>query len=216
MLAKMASYEIAIRQRVLYAFIITSLFTGLIFACIVSRPRLRNVWFHYQEYWVLPTKKLLLLAAGLFFLNLVTAYLIAHMKKWLYFRTFRLILAFIAIVALPLMVRLIEPLPLLLQFFLFRTLLVLLLTVALLVITQKWYWGITTLMLGTAVASPLLGALPQAVFGYVSPEWFEISQFLFGSVLLSALFGYWLVKATNQDASTGRPSSSAQQLHSTE
>jgi hypothetical protein len=195
----MASYQIAIRQRVLYVFIITNLFTGSIFAWIVSRPRLRDLWFHYAEYWVLPTKKVSLLAGGLFFLNLATAYLVAYIKKWLHFPKFRLILAAVVIAALPLLVWLNEPLPLLLQFFLFRIVLVLLLTVALLVITQKWYWGITSLMLATAVASPLLGALPYAVFEFVSPEWFEISQFLFSSVLLSALFGCWLIKTTDQE-----------------
>jgi uncharacterized metal-binding protein len=85
--------------------------------------------------------------------------------------------------------------PIPLEFFLFRSLLALILAGALVVITQRWYWGIASLMLAVAVATPLLASVQYAVVGAVSAEWFEISEFLAGSLLLSVLFGYWLAKS---------------------
>ena len=190
----MLRYQIQLRWKVLSAFVLVNLFIGLIFAWTVSRPTLQDLWFHRREYWLSPTLQMLLLASGLFWLNLAGACLIAHMRSWLSFSTFRLIVGLIMIATLPLLVWLIEPLPIFLQFILFRSVLVVLLTVTLWVITRQWYWGIAGLILAVSLATPLLGNLPSVVIRPLSAEWFEISEFCLGSLLLSALFGFWLVK----------------------
>ena len=77
-----------------------------------------------------------------------------------------------------------------------------LLTVALWVVTRECYWGIAGLMLAASLATPLLVSLPYAVIGSVSPESFEISEFFFGSLVLSALFSYWLIKAEASQKTT--------------
>lgn len=171
------------------------LFAGLILAWIVSRPTLHSLWFRYQEYWILPTSRFSFLAGGLFFLSLASASLIGQLRNWLPFSTRRLIVGLAVLTPLPLLDWLIQPVPRLLQFLVFRSLLVLLLTAALLVVTQKWYWGIASLMLAFSLATPLIGSLPYLVFESVSPEWFQISEYLFGSLILSVLFAYWLVKS---------------------
>jgi hypothetical protein len=192
----MQSYQIAPKWKVLSAFVVGSLFIGLIFALAVSRPTLQYSWFHYREYWVLPTRKMSLLASSLFCLNLAGACLIARARNWLsFFSTYRLIVGLVITATLPLLGSLIEPLPLLIQFISFRSILVVLLTLTLRVVTREWYWGIAGLMLAASLATPLLGSLPYAVIQSLSPEWFEISQFFVGSLLLSALFGYWFIKA---------------------
>jgi hypothetical protein len=191
----MPDYQIAPKWKALSTFVIGSLLIGLLFAWTVSRPTLEHFWFRYQDYWVLPTLKMSLLATGLFCLNLAGACLIARKRNWLSFSTFRFIVGLVIIATLPLLTWMIEPLPLFMQFILFRSVLVVLVSVGLWVVTRKWYWGIASLMLVASLATPLFGNLPYAVLRSVSPKWFEISEFFVGSLLLSALFGYWLVKA---------------------
>lgn len=191
----MPNYQIAPRWKVLSAFVIGNLFIGLIFAWTVSRPTLHHFWFRRQEYWLSPTLQMLLLASGLFWLNLAGACLIARTRNWLSFSTFRLILGLVIIATLPLLGWLIEPLPIFMQFILSRSVVVVLLTVTLWVVTRQWYWRITGSMLAASLATPLLGSLPSIVIRPLSAEWFEISEFFLGSLLLSVLFAYWLIKA---------------------
>lgn len=192
----MPSYHIAPWWKAFSAFVIGDLFIGLIFAWTVSRPTLEHLWFYYPEYWVLPTLKMSLLATGLFCLNLAGACLIARTRNWVSFSTFRLVLGLVIIATLPLLVWVIEPpLSFFTQFILFRSILVVLLSVGLWVVTRKWYWGIAGSMLAVSLATPFFGNLPYAVLRSVSAKLFEISEFFLGSLLLSALFGYWLVKA---------------------
>jgi hypothetical protein len=108
----------------------------------------------------------------------------------------------ILLTPLPLLGWLVEPVPRMLQFFVFRSLLVLLLMAALVVMTQKWYWGIASLMLAASIATPLIGSLPYLVFDSVSPEWFQISEYLFGYLFLSILFAYWLVKSIRKSSAS--------------
>jgi len=197
----MPRYQLAPKWKVLAPFVIGSLFIGLIFAWALSRPSLQDVWFHYKEYWVLPTRRMLLLASGLFCLNLLVACLVAHSRRWLSFSTYPVIVGLVITAALPLLGWLIEPLPLLMQFILFRSILVVLLTVTLWVITREWYWRIAGSMLAASLLTPLLGSLPYVVIRSISPEWFEVSEFFLGSLLLSTLFGYWLIKANAQNGS---------------
>jgi hypothetical protein len=192
---KAANHKTGITVKVVFTFAIVSFVTGLLFALVASRPALEGVWFRYEEYLVLPTTKLLLLATSMFCLSQAVAYLIAHTRKWLTFSSTRLIVGVVVIATLPVVARLVESMPIPLEFFLFRSLLALILAGALVVITQRWYWGIASLMLAVAVATPLLASVQYAVVGAVSAEWFEISEFLAGSLLLSVLFGYWLAKS---------------------
>ena len=85
--------------------------------------------------------------------------------------------------------------PIPLEFFLFRSLLASILAGTLVVITHRWYWGIASLMLAVAVATPLLASVQYAVVGPLSAEWSRYRSFLAGSLLLSVLFGYWLAKS---------------------
>ena len=187
--------EKRLRRKILLTFITTSLIGGSVFASLVSRPTLQQIWFHYHEYWLLPTKKLSILACVLFFSSLATAFVIAQGKNWFSFSKFRLVIGAVTIAAAPFIAWLVEPASLLLQFFLFRMVLVLLLTVTLFVVTQRWFWVLAGLMFLTAAMIPLLGALPYTVFASVTPEWFEISEFVFGSVVLATLCALWLTNS---------------------
>ncbi len=191
----MLNHKTAVSWKIVSAFAIGGLFAGLILAWIVSRPTLHSLWFRYQEYWILPTSRFSFLAGGLFFLSLASACFIGQLRNWLPFSKRRLIMGLAVLAPLPLLAWLVEPIPRLLQFFVFRGLLVLLLTAALLIVTRKWYWGLASLMFAASLATPLIGSLPYLAFESVSPEWFQISEYLFGFLLLSVLFSYWLVKS---------------------
>src|SRR5690242_16402920 len=191
----MVGNEKVLRRKVILTFITTSLIAGSIFAILVSRPKLQRFWFLYHAYWVIPTKKLFLLACVLFFLSLAIAFLIAQAKDWFSFSIFRLVIGAVIIAAVPFSVWLVEPTAPLLQYFLFRMAVVLFLSVTLFVVTRRWFWGIAGLMFVTAGATPLLGALPYTVFASATPEWFEISEFVFGSLVLAALCALWLTNS---------------------
>jgi len=171
----MLTHKTAVSWKIVSAFAIGGLVAGLIFASIVSRPTLHSLWFRYREYWILPSISFSFLAGGLFVLNLTSACLLSKLRNWLPFSTRRVIMGFAILMPLPFLGWLIEPVPRLLQFFMFRSLLVLLLTGPLLVLTQKWHWGISILMLAGSLATPLIGSLPYLVFAFVPAEWFQIS-----------------------------------------
>jgi len=82
---KAANHKTGITVKVVFTFAIVSLVTGLLFALVASRPALQGVWFRYEEYLVLRTTKLSLLATSMFCLSQAVAYLIAHTSKWLTF-----------------------------------------------------------------------------------------------------------------------------------
>jgi hypothetical protein len=186
------------RRRILCAFFIGSLLTGLIFAWCVTRPALQSFWFRTEEIWTFPTRKLWLLTIALFFLNLSGPYIIAHLKGWLSFSAFRLIIAGALVGLIPVLFCLSEPLPNLWQILLFRFTLALVVSLALLIITHRWYWGLAALMLFGSLATPIIAGLPYALFKPIRFDWFEVAKFFVNSSLLAVLFGYWLVKSSTK------------------
>ncbi|HBB89105.1 MAG TPA: hypothetical protein DC047_15980 [Blastocatellia bacterium] len=140
-----------------------------------------------------------LLANGLFFLNLAGSTYVALFKKWVSFSPYRLIIGEMFFALLPVTIWLIEPLPALLQLFLLRVAQALVLSLMLLVITQKWYWGVAILMLLVSLATSVIAGVPYAFVKSISLEWFEVSKFFVNSLLLAVLFGCWLVKSTSHD-----------------
>ena len=182
--------------KVLCAFFIGSVFSGLIFAWSVTRPALQSFWFRSEEFWIFPTGKLWLLAAGLFLLNLAGPYFVAHLNKWLSFCAYRLFIGAMLIVLVPASVWLIEPLPALAQLLLFRFALALTLSLILFIITRRWYSGLAAIILVISLTASLIAGIPYAFLKSVPPEWFEVSKFFVSSSLLALLFGYWLVKSS--------------------
>ncbi len=182
--------------KVLCAFFIGSVLSSLIFAWCVSRPSLQSFWFRTEEFWIFPTRKLWLLAAGLFFLNLAGSYLIAHVNKWLSFSGYRLIIGVTLVALVPVMVWSIEPLPALAQLLLFKFALALILSVALSVITRRWYSSLAIAMLIVSLTASLIAGVPYVFISSVRTEWFEVSKFFANSSLLSLLSGYWLAKSS--------------------
>jgi hypothetical protein len=181
--------------KVLCAFFIASLISSTVFAWCVTSVKLQNVWFHTAEFWVLPTRKLWMLTAGLFILSLAGGYLVAHFQKWLRFSIYRLVAGGALIVLFLGLALSIQPLAAFSVLLLFRFAIAAVLSTALLVITGKWQWLIVSLMIAASLATPLLASIPYAFFRSMSPEWFEVSEFFFGSSLLAILFGWWLLKS---------------------
>ena len=184
--------------RILCTFVIASVLSGVFLGWWATRPELQSLWFNNVEFWTVPTVKFWLLASALFFLNLAIPYLVAWLRNWLSFSAYRSIIGGALIASSLMSLWWIERLPALAQFLLFRFALVLVLTLALLVISQKWYWTIAILMLVGSLMTPLIASIPYAFAKSVPPEWFEVSKFFVSSVLLSGLFGYWLVKSSDQ------------------
>ena len=184
------------RWRVLCAFFIGSALSGLFFAWCVTRPSLQGYWFRTEEIWTLPTRKLWLLATGLFFLNLVGSCFIAHLKRWLSFSASRLIIGGTLFALVPVLVWLMEPMSALSQLVLFRFTLALVISLTLWVITRRWYWSLATLILLGSLTTPLIASIPYPFLKSVSFESFEVSKFFVSSSLLALLFGFWLVKSS--------------------
>lgn len=185
--------------KVLCAFLIGSLFSGIFFAWCVTRPALQGLWFRTEEFWIFPTGKLWLLASGLFLLNLAGPYVVAHLNKWLSFSVSRLIIATLLIALIPASVRLIEPLPAVTQLLLFRFTVALVLSLMLFVITQRWYNSLAVTMLVVSLTASLIAGIPYAFLRSLPPEWFEALRFFLSSSLLALLFGYWLVKSSRSE-----------------
>ncbi len=183
------------RGRVLWAFFIGSVLSGLFFAWCVTRPSLQGYWFRTEGIWTFPTGKLWLLATGLFFLNLVGSSFIALLKRWLSFSAYRLIIGGTLFALVPVLVWLMEPMSALSQLVLFRFTLALVISLTLLFITRRWYWSLATLMMLGSLTTPLIASIPFAFLKSVSLEWFEVSKFFVSSSLLALLFGFWLLKS---------------------
>src|SRR3989442_1418921 len=188
--------ESQILWKVLCAFFIGSVLSSLIFAWCVSKASLQSLWFRSEEFWIFPTRKLLLLAAGLFFLNLAGSYLVAHVNKWLSFSAYRLILGVMLVALVPVMVWLIEPLPALTQLLLVKFALALILSVAVSVITRRWYSSLAIAMLIVSLTASLIAGIPYAFISSVPTEWYEVSKFFANSSLLALLSGYWLARSS--------------------
>jgi len=182
--------------KVLCAFMVGNVVTAVFFVWCVTRPALQDYWFRTEEIWTFPTGKLWLLSTGLFVLNLVGAYSIAHLKGWLSFPANRLIIGAIVITFAPGSIWFIGPRSALAQVLLFRFMLAILLSLALVVITKNWYWSLAILMLVSSLATPLVAGLPHVLFKSIRFEWFEVSKFFVNSLLLSVFSGYWLVKSS--------------------
>ena len=198
-LAQQPSYQ-TLRRNVVATFAISSVVSGLLFIWVVTRPALRTFWFTYPEYWVLPSKQFALLAPGVLFLSLASAYTISLLKGWLDVSTSRSIIGLAITATLPFLFWIVAPFGLLLSYFLFRIVLVILLTVSLYVITRRWSWGVATLMLLAALVTPLLLGVLVALFRSLSVEAFEAWQCMISCVCLSLLFAWWLVKSWRQRA----------------
>src|SRR5260370_4151575 len=70
-------------QRVVMLFFVGGIFAATLYAWVITRPGLRQIWFTKAEWWTFPTADFWMLAAGAFFAGVVVSYLLALVKGWL-------------------------------------------------------------------------------------------------------------------------------------
>lgn len=178
-------------------FFIAGVLSSLVFAWCVTRHSLQSIWFHSEEFWVFPTATFWLLAGGLFFLNLLASYLIAHLNEWVPFSPYRLVGGTLVLAVLPAAMWMTASMPPLSQFLIFRFLLAIVLSLMLYIITRKWHSGLALALLAVSLLASLIAGMPYAIFSSIPNEWFEASKFFVNSTFLSVLFGYWLAKSSD-------------------
>jgi len=181
------------RGRVLLTFFVGGLSSGLLFTFLVSRPSLQALWFHREEFWVIPTWKLSLLTGSMFLVGLAGSYALSHWQGWISYPAFRSLLGLILLVAAAIAAWLVLQSFPLAQFFLLRIILVLFLSLALFWVTRRWLIWISVLMLMVCVSAPFVASIPDTFVRPFPNEWFEALKFVITSSLISLLSSYWLV-----------------------
>jgi hypothetical protein len=180
------------RRKVIVAFLVSSVFTGGMFAFFVTIPALRTYWFRTEEIWTFPTAKLWLLTITLFFLNLLIPSFVAMYKHWLLFSAVRVVLSLMLVAIVPLLGWVLRPHSALSQLLLFRAVLALCAAFSSWLITQRWHWMIAVIMLILSLATPLIAGIIIPV-RHVPLPWLEAIKFFVNSALLAVTFGWWLV-----------------------
>jgi hypothetical protein len=191
--------------RVVVTFFIGGALGGALFAFFVARPGLKKVWFITAEWWIFPTGRFWALAGVMFLASLAASYAFAISRGWLEAPTqwHRVLMAAGLGGVIPFLLNFLsKPSTSVIGFFLGPIVVALFLSTALFALTSRWYKSATALMVLIYLAAPLLAGIPDL---FISGEdaLFDALAFSIRASLLTALCGWWLVRA--------RPAISARQ-----
>jgi len=188
--------KLLLRGLVTFAF--GGVLSGLLFTFLVTRPNLQTLWFHTQEFWVIPTLKLWLLTIFMFLVGLAFAYSLGHLKGFVAFPVSRLLLGLLLLAAASLLPVLLTRLTPIMQYFMMRLSLALLLSLSLFMVTRRYYILAAILILVAIMVAPLIASLPDGFIQSFPNEWFEALKFVIASTLLCVLSGYWLMISNSE------------------
>ena len=188
---------------IVFTFFVSGAIGAGLLSWLTARARFGLTWFTPAEWWTFPTAHFWLASCGLFFFAFVIAYFFCVFNDWLAIHKPRVQLVWALCLATPIPVAmialsrtnspLVAPLlsPVIVGFFL---------SLAMFVLTRRWYRLATVLIIVIYVAAPLIADVPDLLLsgGY---RWFDAVTYLIRYSLLASVCGWWLAQAAGSSAS---------------
>jgi hypothetical protein len=171
---------------------------GVLFALVITRRGLQGLWFGTVEWWIFPTMKFWALAGAIFFMSFAASYAFASSRGWLEMATphYRVLAAAVLGGVIPCFLGFLSrPSAAVIGFFVSPLVIAFLLSIALFLLTSKWYKSGTVLIVIVYFAAPLVADIPDLFFSR-EYTWSDTVTFFIRFSLLTALCGWWLVRAT--------------------